>query len=147
MVLNPSFFKANNLSLEKESYFMSVVQGYLSKKKKKEIIRFCAALVPSVAQQGCRGISWAGLERAARAVGGRWNTRQFPAFLAGGWSSLTLLQAEECGDAAQPCSGRVHVAACLHCLLFPVAIFLVLHCSFTKPNQQFYFHCLLRFLG
>lgn len=60
----------------------------------------------------------------------------------GGWSSLTLLQAGEWEDAAavsQPCSRRVHVAACLHRLFFPVAIFLLLHCSYTKPTALFSF--------
>lgn len=67
---------------------------------------------------------------------------QFPAFLAGRMSSLPLLAAGECEGAAavsQPCSSRVRVAACLHGLLFPASISLVLHCSY-KPNQQFYFH-------
>lgn len=98
---------------------------------------------PSRAAGGFPGQGWSELPEPWVGGGTRGNSRlSWP----GGWSSLTL-QAGERGNAAQPCSGSVHVAACLHRLLFPVAIFLVLHCSYIKPNQQFYFHFLPRFLG
>lgn len=137
------FFKANNLSLGEGELLHVCGPRVLGKPE----IRFCAALVPRV--PSCRGISWAGCSELPEPWVGGGTGAQFPTFLAGGMSSLTVLQAGECEGAAamsQPCSRRVHVAACSHCLLFPVAISLVLHCSYIKPNQQFYFHFLPGFL-
>lgn len=78
MVLNPSFFKANNLSLEKESYFMSVVQGYLSKKKKKKLLDFVRPwfrVCPRRAAGGFPGQGWSELPEPWVGGGTRGNSR------------------------------------------------------------------------
>lgn len=101
-----------------------------------------AALVPRVPQPGCRGISWAGLGRAARAVCGRWNRSSIPDFPGRGDGVHSLCSKLGSGKmlllCLNPAAGVFMLLLAFIVCSFPLPSF----CFFTVliPNQQLYFH-------
>lgn len=103
-------------------------------------IRFCprrAAPVPRVPQPRCRGISWAGLERAARAVCGRWNRSSIPDFPGRGEGVHSLCSKLGSGKmlllCLNPAAGVFMLLLAFIVCSFPLTSF----CLFTvlTPNQ------------
>lgn len=102
----------------------------------------CGALVPRVPRPAAGGFPGQAAP-AARAVGGSCHRSSIPGFPARGDEFTRFAPSWGVWRCCRGVPALQQACSC-RCLpspaAFPVAITLVLHCSYTKPNQQFYFH-------